>query len=302
MLFANYFEEWIMLYKKDRVSEVTLNKYKNSKAHLIESGLDVDVAKVDRKLYQTAINKLGESHSLRTVGTFHKHFKAALDDAVEDDLITKNPANKAVVSGMKGRGTRKFLDYGEWKNLLSILDTTRTDQMMIYIAATTGMRYGEIAGLTTQDIDWNSKTINISKTWDYKYGRGFQPTKNESSNRKIAIDNKTLNNLKLFVNRYALDNRHDLIFWSSCNRIMHSSEINATLTNVFKTLGISRVTFHGLRHTHASVLLFGGMNVLSVSRRLGHASTTTTQEIYLHLVREMEARDNATLQRLFDGI
>ena len=139
MLFANYFEDWIMLYKKDLVSEVTLNKYKNSKAHLIESGLDVDVAKVDRKLYQTAINKLGESHSLRTVGTFHKHFKAALDDAVEDDLITKNPANKAVISGMKGRRTRKFLDYGEGRKLLSILNTTRTDQMMIYIAATTGI-------------------------------------------------------------------------------------------------------------------------------------------------------------------
>ena len=58
-----------------------------------------------------------------------------------------------------------------------------------------------------------------------------------------------------------------------------------------KKLGISTISVHGLRHTHASILLFAGVSIGSVARRLGHASMTTTQKTYLHIIQELENQD-----------
>ena len=71
-----------------------------------------------------------------------------------------------------------------------------------------------------------------------------------------------------------------------------SAEINKILTQKLKSLGLPRITFHGLRHTHASILLYQGVSVLSVSKRLGHSNITTTQATYLHVIKELETQDN----------
>lgn len=298
--FSSYFTEWLSLYKVEAVSTVTLLKYRNTKRHLEEIGLNIEIDAIGRVEYQKGLNKLGKNHAKRTVSTFHKHMRACLDEAVEDGIILKNPATHAVITGGPGRQTRKFLEYTEWKRLIEFVDVNQLEMMMIYLAATTGMRYSEIAGLTTKDVHQESQTISISKTWGYKTGGGFQPTKNSSSIRTIAVDKVTMEKLVSFIASRKYENSYDLIFWSKYNRILHSAEINAELTKILTQLSIERITFHGLRHTHASVLLFAGMSVLSVSRRLGHANTSTTQEIYLHLIKEMEAKDTLVLQNIFD--
>jgi integrase len=100
-----------------------------------------------------------------------------LDNAFENELIVKNPAKKSGIGGMEGRQTRKFLNYEEWKLLLGVLGVTRLEETMIYLAATTGLGYGELVGLTANDLDWKRNTISINKTWDYKYGAALDPLK-----------------------------------------------------------------------------------------------------------------------------
>ena len=70
-----------------------------------------------------------------------------------------------------------------------------------------------------------------------------------------------------------------------------NSTINGVLERYCKKLGIPVISIHGLRHTHASLLLFAGVSIASVARRLGHASMTTTQKTYIHIIQEMENRD-----------
>ena len=82
---------------------------------------------------------------------------------------------------------------------------------------------------------------------------------------------------------------------------MVSAEINQVLTNKLYALGLPRVTFHGLRHTHASVLLYQGVSVLSVSKRLGHSSITTTQSTYLHIIKELEAKDTDKILAILEN-
>ncbi|KHJ56492.1 integrase, partial [Lacticaseibacillus rhamnosus] len=81
-----------------------------------------------------------------------------------------------------------------------------------------------------------------------------------------------------------------------------SAEINKILTQKLKSLGLPRITFHGLRHTHASILLYQGVSVLSVSKRLGHSNITTTQATYLHVIKELETQDNEKILSILQAI
>ena len=75
------------------------------------------------------------------------------------------------------------------------------------------------------------------------------------------------------------------------NGRIYNSTANGVLARHCVRAGVPVISIHGLRHTHASLLLFAGVSIASVSRRLGHASMTTTQETYLHIIRELENQD-----------
>ena len=72
---------------------------------------------------------------------------------------------------------------------------------------------------------------------------------------------------------------------------VYNSTANDVLAKHCRNVDVPVISVHGLRHTHASLLLFAGVSIASVSRRLGHASMTTTQETYLHVIRELENKD-----------
>ena len=72
--------------------------------------------------------------------------------------------------------------------------------------------------------------------------------------------------------------------------------------SVYSKNDISVISIHGLRHTHASLLLFAGVSIASVARRLGHASMTTTQKTYLHIIQELENKDVDLVMRTLSGL
>ena len=150
------------------------------------------------------------------------------------------------------------------------------------------MRFAEALALTPNDFNYKNKQIIINKSWNYKFkDYGFQPTKNKSSNRKIFIDDSTLKAFKKLIKEKEPDQP---IFVSQGQKIFNST-VNSRLATLCKHANIPVISIHGLRHTHASLLLFQGVSVLSVSQRLGHANVTTTQETYLHIIQELENKD-----------
>ena len=81
------------------------------------------------------------------------------------------------------------------------------------------------------------------------------------------------------------------IFVNEGQRI-HNSSVNHLLEKYCNELDIPVISIHGLRHTHASLLLYEGVSIASVAKRLGHADTTTTQSTYLHIIQELENKDS----------
>ena len=166
----------------------------------------------------------------------------------------------------------------------------------ILLLAKTGMRFSEALAITPKDFDFSHQTLSINKTWDYKGEGGFLPTKNKSSMRKIQIDWQMVIQFSELVKNKP---ENEPIF---AKGKVYNSTINDILSRCCKAAKVSEISIHGLRHTHASLLLFAGVSIASVARRLGHASMTTTQKTYLHIIQELENKDVDLVMRSLSGL
>lgn len=294
-LFHEYFEEWIELYKVGAIRHVTLQKYYISLQRVEELAPSLKVNELDRKSYQQLLNKYAITHEKQTTMDFHHQLKGAILDAVDDGLIDKNPTRKIIIKGKEPRKKKqKFLNQFEVQALLKELNLT--DEIswdwFILLITKTGIRFSEALALTPDDFDFSRQKIAINKTWNYKHTQGgFQSTKNESSKRKIQLDWKTAMQFSQLIKKIESDQP---IFVTG--RVFNST-INNRLKALCLKANIPVITIHGLRHTHASLLLFANVSIASVAKRLGHSSMTTTQETYLHIINELENQDNDKIMK-----
>lgn len=293
ILLHDYFAQWIEVYKDGAVRERTLDKYWLSHRHLQEIAPNLKLVDITRLEYQQILNAFAQTHEKATVMDFHHQLKAMLLDAYDEGYIMRGPTRKIVVKGKEPSEKKsKYLNEFELKLLLRHLDlsTFPNFDWMILLIAKTGLRFSEALGLTKEDIDLEQQTINVDKTWDYKsYTGSFKPTKNASSVRKVPIDWK----LAMQLNQVIQDLPNgEPIF---AQKRVFNSTVNNLLKKHCEELNIPVISVHGLRHTHASLLLFAGVSIASVAKRLGHADMTTTQQTYLHIIQELENKDNTKI-------
>lgn len=298
-LFKDYFEFWIKLYKEGAVRPVTLEKYRNNHKHITKIIPNLKMKDFDRNAYQELLNQYALTHERQTVIDFHHQVKGAILDAVDDGLIDRDPTRKAIFKGKAPREKKqKYLNQFELHNLLEDLDLGMeiTWDWLILLIAKTGLRFSEALGLTPADFDFARQTISVNKTWDYKTNTGFQPTKNRSSIRKVQMDWQLGMQFQHLIKNL---NEDEPIF---VNGPVCNSTPNNCLARHCRKCGIPEISIHGLRHTHASLLMFAGVSIASVSRRLGHSSITTTQKVYMHIISELENQDNDLVMRYLSSL
>lgn len=299
-LFCDYYNQWIRVYKEGAVRKVTMDKYRMSYSWLVQLIPDLQICELNRITYQQLLNDYAKSHERQTTMDFHHQLKGAIQDAVDDGLIERDPTRKAIIKGKQPSVKKiKYLNQFELHTLIGSLDLKGEINWdwLILLVAKTGMRFSEALALTPKDFDFSHQTLSISKTWDYKGNGGFLPTKNRSSVRKIQIDWQTVVQFSELVRRLPAD---EPIFIKK--PYIYNSTINDILTRHCEKVGIPVISMHGLRHTHASLLLFAGVSIASVARRLGHASMTTTQKTYLHIIQELENKDVDLVMRSLSGL
>ena len=225
---------------------------------------------------------------------FHHQLKGAILDAVDEGIIIRDPTRKAIIKGKIPKDKKiKYLNQFELQKLIADLDlgTKINYDWLILLIAKTGMRFSEALAITPKDFDFPHQMIIINKTWDYKGKGGFLPTKNTSSNRKVQLDWQTAIQFSELIKE--LDEDKPIFFTEK----IYNSTINDILERHCKNVNIPTISVHGLRHTHASILLFAGVSIASVAHRLGHSSMTTTQKTYLHIIQELENTDIDLIMR-----
>lgn len=183
---------------------------------------------------------------------------------------------------------------------------------LLIVAISTGMRQGEIFGIPWSDIDFNNSVLRVKQNLQYSSeGLNLDSPKTKGSRRKIKVDKATIEKLKewhMYQQKYAdsigdlFDNRDNLVFTNSFGKPLSASNFRR---GYWRKLSIAsnlpkECTFHCLRHSHATNLLRAGVDVRTVSHRLGHASLQTTM-IYLDLLPDWQelAADNFSKLELF---
>ena len=299
-LFCNYYKQWIDVYKKDAIRDATLAKYRMTHKWVERLVPELKVSDLTRTMYQKLLNDYAKEHERQTTLDFLHQLKGAILDAVDEGLIERDPTRKAIIKGKMPKPKKiKYLNQFELHTLISHLNIKEAPNWdwFILLVAKTGMRFSEALAVTPADFDFARQTLSVSKTWDYKGEGGFLPTKNKSSVRKIQIDWQIVVKFSELVKDLPED---EPIFVGKDK--VYNSTVNDILTRHCKACGISEISIHGLRHTHASLLLFAGVSIASVARRLGHASMTTTQKTYLHIIQELENKDVDLVMRTLSGL
>ena len=299
ILFCDYYEKWIKVYKEGAIRKVTLEKYYMTHRWLKKLIPELKICEMTRINYQQLLNDYALYHERQTTMDFHHQLKGAILDAVDEGLLDRDPTRKAIIKGKTPAVKKiKYINQFELHTLLNSLNLKSEINWdwFILIVAKTGLRFSEALALTPKDFDFGRQSISVSKTWDYKGDGGFLPTKNKSSVRKVQIDWQTVIQFSELIKGLPEDKP---IF---VNGKVYNSTVNDILARYCKKANVPVISVHGLRHTHASLLLFAGVSIASVARRLGHSSMNTTQKTYLHIIQELESQDVDLVMRSLSGL
>ena len=315
ILFADYFRDWVETYKLGSVRPCTLQKYRCTANHLKNIAPDIKMIDLNKKIYQQIINRFAETHAKNTTHDFHNQIKSSIHDALDEGLVIRNPTLKVVIKGTPDKQYNKYIGAVEAGQLLRKLQLTKPIIMqydithsraremttnwdwLIFLCLGTGIRYSEALGLTPADFDFQNKMLRISKTYDYKFTfKTVNETKSKSSKRHISIDS---NIAQMFSEALLGLDPDALIFVPEGQRVFNST-VNNRLKTLCKHCKIPKISVHALRHTHASILLYNGISINAISKRLGHSKVSITQDVYLHIIKELEEKDNFAIAQTME--
>ncbi|MCY9764103.1 site-specific integrase [Paenibacillus alvei] len=271
--------------KEYSIKKVTYNTYQSHIMNHITPYIgNVELSKLTITHCQKIIKHLHEEKelSIRSVRDIFKTLKAALDKAVEWDMVTKNVA--ALVDLPKEQKKEVQVWTAEQIREFDSLIKNHREYVAFLLAYTTGMRKGEILGLRWKDVDLDARTISVVQA------------KTAAGNRLISIDDRTVAELKkrkIMMSKEKLSagavyRDNDLVIGTSVGTPISPRNILRTFERFLKKSELPEITIHDLRHTHASLLLKQGVHPKIVSERLGHSSIKITLDLYSHLLPNMQ--------------
>ena len=263
-------------------------------------------------LWATMLNA-GRSH--KTVVNVRSTLVHALKAAQKDRLITDNAASlsdipkKHQASKTTAESVAERVLHGD---VLSQLEdwalagiTTETWAMACLLALDTGARRGEIVGVHWADIDFETGKMRIrQQVTTERVGESKQPilgpVKTQQSKRTIELSPRTLEALRQYRDAHPPTGL-GLVFHRQGKPRNPDSWTNWVDRTLRKNLGLNRLCPHDFRHTHASHLLAAGVNVVEVSRRIGHKRTSVTLDVYGHAIPAEDSTTAAAWERLRAG-
>lgn len=309
-LFKTYIYEWLETYKKPKVKPITYSvQERNVRLNILPRWGNYKLKQITRVEYQKWLNELIEKYSEGTVRRIHSIMNSALFDAVHEfRILRENPISKITIPKKDGD---KKVNYFTKEQLEKFLEEVRKPvknrkykhsiqyEVLFTLMARTGIRIGEALALTWDDIDLKNKTITINKTLVYPLNSKpyISTPKTKNSIRKITIDDKLVKLLKKHkINRNEMYLRYkdykkpetNIVFHQHEGRWLRTNVVREYFKEVCKRAGLPVLSPHALRHSHAVHLLEAGASEKYVAERLGHASTKTTSDTYLHITKKIE--------------
>jgi integrase len=228
----------------------------------------------------------------KTIRHHHRLLTSVFNIAMKLEIIDRNPVKNAVVPEVEKKEAKAY-DANQAVHMLRLLiKEPMKYQAAIYIALYGGLRLGEVTGLDWDSVDLHAKTLSITKSRQYTPERGTydKKPKTKSSKRTISISDDVIYILEEHKKEQDIERRKLGDQWKESGKIFTQRNgipmFPDTPSNWFnhwlKRVGLPPITFHQLRHTHASILIAEGVDIASIARRLGHSNIQTTLSTYAH--------------------
>ncbi len=245
----------------------------------------------------------------RTVLHHHRVLCAALRQAVRWRLLAINPA-EAAEPPRPGHAEIDILMDDDLHKLLKTARPTRS-YPAILLAATTGMRRGEVLGLRWLDIDLATGILTVNHTLEEtKAGLRLKEPKTKRSRRNITLPALMVDTLRSHKAAQAQErlmlglgrDKNGYVFAALDGGPIRPRNFSKEFSRIVERAGVRRVSIHSLRHTHASQLLRDGVHVKVVSERLGHSTVSITLDVYAHTIPNMQADAAARIDAALAGV
>ena len=297
LTFEELSEIFIEKYCIPNISRVTTFGYKKSLARINPIIGKIKLNKItplilDNMYQQLRIGKAGQELGYHSMYNLYKVINVMFNQAIRWEIMDKNPNLKANKPKREHK-EKNFYDINQVKKLLDVLDNESVKyKTLILLALDSGARRSELCALRWSDINMDTKMMSITKS--LKVVEGIideKTTKTESSKREIMLSESTIKQLEEYrewQNAYKLVNKKrwkgtdDRIFTAIDGSYMFPGTCDHILRKIVKKYNLDPICFHELRHTCASLLINSGIDPKTVSKRLGHAYTSITMEIYTH--------------------
>jgi len=287
--------EWLTM-KSTTLEPETLKQYKHFALDYIIPELgNIILINLRADQIQTMYNLYIENGiGLRSIEYTHSVFRGCLNHAVKLNILSKNPTDGADPPKPKPEEII-VLNENQIQSFMITVQSLQPEHYALYkLALTTGMRKGEILGLKWEDFDWDRRTLTIKRQLKKESNKGFyfSSPKSKAGIRTIKLGEGIITTLR---NHYRLKIQQrpefrpewrevELVFSREDGSPIRYRWFYKGYKKLLKTAGLPEMTFHGLRHTAATQMLVNGIDILTVSKRLGHSKPSVTLDTYGHMI------------------
>lgn len=272
--------------------------------HILPVFGDYRLDKLTTPIIQQQVNKWADKANKGEKGAYANYSflnninRRILQYGVTMQVIQHNPARDVIiprkqqnkehkVKFFSNQELKQFLDY------LEDLDQSSYENFFDYVLyktlLATGCRIGEALALAWSDIDLKKGIISISKTLN-RYQETNTP-KSKAGLREIDIDKATVSLLKQYKKRqqvqsWKLGRSESIVFTPFTTKYAYACLLRKRLQGHFKAASVPDISFHGFRHTHATIMLYAGIEAKDLQYRLGHSNISMTLNTYVHATKE----------------
>lgn len=272
--------------------------------HILPVFGDYKLEKLTTPIIQQQVNKWADKANKGEKGAYANYSflnninRRILQYGVTMQVIQHNPARDVIIPRKQQNKEHKvkFFNNQELKQFLDYLDNLDLssyenffDYVLYKTLLASGCRIGEALALEWSDIDLKKGIISISKTLN-RYQETNTP-KSKAGLREVDIDTATVSLLKEYKKRqqiqaWQLGRSESIVFTPFTTKYAYACLLRKRLQGHFKTAGVPDISFHGFRHTHATIMLYAGIEAKDLQYRLGHSNISMTLNTYVHATKE----------------
>jgi integrase len=289
------------------ISARTAQRYQQLVEHQIAPHIGAKalqkLARLDVEGWHTALRA---NVSARTIGHAHRVLSKALGDAESDGMVSKNVCKLQRAPKV---AADEMVIVQDVSALVAALKGWRYETVAL-VSLFTGMRLGEALALRWNRVKLDEKVIQVREALEQTKAHGirFKPPKSKAGSRDITLPEFLVDALREH-RKAAMELRLQLgtgkipddalVFADVDGKPLRPNTVSPAWANFASSIGMD-VTFHALRHTHASQLIDAGVDVVTISKRLGHAKPDITLRIYAHMFKKDDSKAAAAIDAMWN--